>query len=197
MNTLNENALSRSADLFYALRFLRLLTTDWKDTTAAKLGILDSDGKVIRRPKDLNTSEEKAAYTVFHRLVFNVKRLLNKVPGGKSKLASYAAALLLIKEETGIGEDSIISVLSEVVKLDHCVNESYWFEKENRVCSGIYTLKESVAFASTGEMLAKKGTHVIIEDTTKANYCFGTVVYKATHKQTNQIVYVTAEDLSR
>lgn len=197
MNTLNENALTRASDLFYALRFLRLLTTEWKDTTAAKLGILDDTGKVIRRPKDLNTSEEKAAYTVFHRLVFNVKRLLNKVPGGKSKLASYAAALLLIKEETGIGEDSIVSVLSEIVELDHSVNESYWFEKENKVCSGIYTLKESVAFALTGELMAKKGSHVIIEDTTEANYCFGSTVYKATHKQTGQIVYVTAEDLCR
>ena len=36
---------------------------------------------------------------MMHRLVWKLKRLMEKVPFGKSRLASYAAALWLIKEE--------------------------------------------------------------------------------------------------
>ena len=35
-------------------------------------------------------------------MIFNLKRLIQKLPGGSSKLGSYAAALFLIKEEIDI-----------------------------------------------------------------------------------------------
>ena len=94
--------ISRTGDLFYAFRFLKLLVTPWEKTVAFELGIIDENGKVLKKGSQRNTPEEKSAYTVFHRLVFNLKRLLNKLPFGKSKLASYASALFLIKEETGM-----------------------------------------------------------------------------------------------
>ena len=77
--------LSKSADLLYTLRFLRLLTTPWEETNAFKLGLIDNEGKKLKKAQ---TSEEKSAYNTFHRLVFNVKKLINKVPGGKSKRAA-------------------------------------------------------------------------------------------------------------
>ena len=53
-----------------------------------------------KKYKELKTSKEKNSYTVLVRFIFNLKRLMNKVPGGKSKMGSYAAAaLLLLKEE--------------------------------------------------------------------------------------------------
>ena len=197
MIRLNENALSRSADFFYALRFLRLLTTDWKDTNAFKFGIVDDAGKVLKKAKDLKTSEEKATYTVFHRLVFNLKRLLNKVPGGKSKLASYASALFLIKENTKLGDDSIIAVISEVASLDHNLVESNWFETEDSINEGTYTLKRDAVSIVTGETIALKGTHVIVEDKTEAINFLGARIYILKHKQTNQMVCVASEDLTR
>ena len=78
----------RGPDFFYALRFLRLLTTKWEDTNAFKLGIVDKNGKKLKKPE---TSDEKSAYNTFHKLVYNIKRLINKIPLGKSTLASYAA----------------------------------------------------------------------------------------------------------
>ena len=36
-------------DLFVAYRFLRILTTPWEDQEAFKLGIIDKDGKLLRR----------------------------------------------------------------------------------------------------------------------------------------------------
>ena len=70
--------ISRTADLFYAYRFIKLLVTPWEKTEAFEFGIVDDNGKVLKKTSALKTSEEKAAYTVFHRLVFNIKRLLNK-----------------------------------------------------------------------------------------------------------------------
>ena len=56
--------------------------------------------KIFKKSKELKTSKERDAYTVLIRFIFNLKRLLNKVPGGKSKFGSYAAAaILLLKEE--------------------------------------------------------------------------------------------------
>ena len=89
--------VSRTADLFYAFRFLKLLVTPWDKTGAFEQGIIDENGKNLKKAKELTTPQEKEVYTVFHRLVFNLKRLLNKVPFGKSRLASYAAALICRK----------------------------------------------------------------------------------------------------
>ena len=89
----------RAIDLFVAYCFLRILTTPWKKTDAFKLGIIDEKGKILKKKNKLKGSEEKEAYTMFDRLVWKLKRLLEKISFGKTRIASYAAALWLIKEE--------------------------------------------------------------------------------------------------
>ena len=37
-------AVSRVADLYYTYRFIKVLTTPWKDTDAYNLGLLDDKG---------------------------------------------------------------------------------------------------------------------------------------------------------
>lgn len=91
-------SITRTSDFIYALRIITLLTTPWEKQAAYKYGIIDKDGNLLRRYKDLKTSEEKDAYTYLHRLVFNLKRLLGVIPGGKSWLAAATASLLLLKE---------------------------------------------------------------------------------------------------
>ena len=62
---------------------------------------------VLKKPpfSSIEEREDYANYyTRFIRLVFNVKKLIGKVPGGKTRIASYAAALYLIKEDFGISE---------------------------------------------------------------------------------------------
>ena len=90
--------MSGTIDTLIVFRILRLLTKSWEDQEAYKLGIIDSKGKPLKKASSLKTSEERSAYTLLHRLVFNLKRLLAKAPGGRTKLASYIAALALIKE---------------------------------------------------------------------------------------------------
>ena len=92
--------VSRGADLYFTFRFLRLLTMKWTKTDAYKYKIIDAKGKVLRKSSELESVDEKAAYTMFHRLVYKMRRLLEKIPIiGKTILTNYAAALLLLKEQ--------------------------------------------------------------------------------------------------
>jgi hypothetical protein len=82
-------------DLFLVYQFVKRLATPWNKTEAFKVGLIDEKGKKL---KSAVTSEEQKAYAYYDRLVFNLKRLLEKLPGGKTRLGSFAAALFLMKE---------------------------------------------------------------------------------------------------
>ena len=82
-------------DIYLVYEFIKRLVTPFNKTKAFTLGLIDADGKKL---KNAVTSEEKEAMGYFDRLVFNLKRILEKVPFGKSQIASYAAALLLLRE---------------------------------------------------------------------------------------------------
>ena len=86
-------------NIYFVYQFLKKLVTPFEKTDAFKLGIVDEKGKILKRRRNLNTDEEKSAYTLSDTLIWNIKKLLGKVPGGQSKIASYAAALFLIKEQ--------------------------------------------------------------------------------------------------
>ena len=186
----------RGPDFFYAIRFLRLLTTKWENTSAFKLGIVDKNGKKLKKPE---TSEEKSAYNIFHKLVYNIKRLINKIPLGKSTLASYAAALFLIKEHTGISDKKLIKVIKESIGLDledykPELNEWYLTE-DGDIETGKYALVRDIALPRTGELLAKKGSRVDITESSPHGSVLGHSVFKARHKDTAQIIYITQEDI--
>ena len=188
----------RGADFFYALRFLRLLTTKWEDTNAFKLGIVDNKGNKLKKPE---TSEEKSAYNTFHKLVYNIKRVINKLPFGKSTIASYAAALFLIKEHTGISDKKLLKVLKEATGCDLTdytpdINEWYLTESGN-IEQGKYTLIRDIALPKTGDLLAKKNSIVENTEHTEVGSVLGHSIYKALHVKTKQIIYVTQEDISR
>ena len=102
-------------DTVIVFRILKKLTTPFDKTPAYKLGLIDKKGKKI---KNAETDEEKRAMTLLDRLVLNLKRLLAKVPGGRSQLATYIAALKLIQEhvEDKYGKetsDYLIETLNE------------------------------------------------------------------------------------
>lgn len=190
--------LLRGPDFFYAIRFLRLLTTKWEKTEAFKLGIIDKNGKKLKKPE---TVEEKSAYSLFHKLVYNIKRLINKIPLGKSTIASYAAALFLIKEHTGISDKKLIKVLKEITGCDFSeykpeLNEWYLTESGD-IETGKYALTRDIALPKTGELLAKKNSWVEITESSPHDSILGHSVFKATHHKTQQLIYITQEDITR
>ena len=93
---------SRAFDTFVTYKIISQLVTEWEDMPAFEHGIIDKKGKLLRKTSQLKTREEKESYTLFHRLIFNLKRLIQKLPGGSSKLASYTAGLFLIKEQIDV-----------------------------------------------------------------------------------------------
>jgi hypothetical protein len=191
--------LSRTADTIYAIRFLRLLTTPWISTGAYKLGLIDKNGKHIRSPQN---GVERSKYNIFHRLVFNIKRLLNKIPFGKSTIASYLTALYLIKEHTGISDKKLIEIMEKVTGVDldvSALNECTWHVTENqKLKNGRYVLNRDVALKATGRVLALSQTNVIVEnETPPVGQIFGVNVYKVQHCKTQQPIYITQQDITR
>lgn len=92
--------MSAIVDTYITYRIIKTLVKPWNKQEAYELGIIDEKGKVLKKSKELKTKEEKDAYTTLIRFIFNLKRLLNKLPGGSTKFGSYAAAaILLLREE--------------------------------------------------------------------------------------------------
>lgn len=116
---------TRFVDSVITYRILRLLVTPFVDTDAYKLGIVDNRGKELKRMRDLHTVKERDAYTLLHRLVFRLKRIIEKVPVENKKLLSFAAALALIKEHHDKGiepvtlEQQFLSFLKEDTDLSY------------------------------------------------------------------------------
>jgi hypothetical protein len=95
--------MGQAVDLYIVYEFIKRLATPFDETKAFELGLIDAKGKRLKYAK---TKEEKDAMTLFDRLVLNLKRIISMVPGGSSKVGSYAAALLLIKEDENLEKKS-------------------------------------------------------------------------------------------
>ena len=91
--------LAGIGNIYFVYQFLKKLVTPFNKTKAFDLGIIDEKGKILKRRRDLEGDEEKSAYNLSDTLIWNIKKLMGKIPGGKSRIASYAAALYLIKEQ--------------------------------------------------------------------------------------------------
>lgn len=190
--------ITRAGDLVYTFRFLKLLVTKFEDTDAFKLGIIDENGMRIKKKK-VETSEEKAAYTTFHKLVFNIKKLMAKVPGGGSKIASYAAALFLIKEHLDISEKNLDKILNECGYdvLDLLQEQSEWFLLNDKMLSpGTYRVHNPKCINSTCEeiVLPKDKIKVTI-DSYPIDNLFGIDIYEAIHINSGQKIYITAGEI--
>lgn len=112
--------MNRLVDNLIAYRIISMLVTPFIDTEAYRLGIIDDMGKNLKKANTL-TSVEKDSYTYLHRLVFNMKKILTKLPGGDSKLKNIIAALFLIKEyhtikdrNLSLMEDRYLRILDKV-----------------------------------------------------------------------------------
>ena len=190
---------SRAGDLYYTFRFIKMLTTPWEDTDAFKLGLIDNNGK-RDKSKKISTAEEKDAYSTFMRLVFNVKRLLNKVPGGSSKLASYAAALFLIKEKYEMSDKSIDKIVANSdLDFELLEGDSSWYTSDaGQLGQGVYRLNENKLDITHYSEIANKNDTVRVKDG-----CFpvgnvlGHKVYCVEHINTGHSLYITLGEITR
>jgi hypothetical protein len=194
--------LKSAADVVYTIRFLKLLVTPIEDTEAYKLGIIDEKGK-RRKDFDDNTLENREAlrdhYTAFHRLVYNIKKLMAKAPGGSSRLASYAAALYLIKEHGNLDDKGLEKIHKEtgIDSLDMLAEETKWYMLRNDELSpGVYRMKNPTMTANYADVV-ESGDQVRIVDGNPINEVFGIKIYQATHLKSQQSLYITTGEITK
>ena len=156
-----------AVDLFMTYKFIRLLTTKWNKTDAFKTGVLSDKGKLLVKGKD-QTEKQKKSYQLFDKMVFNIKRILEKIPMGKSQIASYAAALFLLREETGMAEEDLIKVLED---LGHNTSIDIAEEFKELYREGQYILNHDL-------LESNKGTIVNLDSISPAAYFAGVPIYK-------------------
>ena len=196
---------SPAIDAFITFRFLKLLVTPFDKTEAYRLNIIDKRGKVLRKYKTLERIEERQAYTILHRLVFNIKKLIEKVPGGKSRVASYAAALFLIKEHVKEYQDSDGQLLEKelykylkdndlVLEDDGQIKEEITFA--DKLLKGTYKLIQDVGVDEDDKVIGKKGDIVnVYSDQAPQDTIMGNDVFEVIHDKTKDVLLVTVEDI--
>ena len=201
--------MGRAIDLFVTYRFLRLLTTPFEKTDAFKLGIIDENGnrimqKKVKKPAvELVTSEQKSSYTILHKLIFNIKKLFNKIPGLRTKVGTYAAALFLLKDtfkesvdDPDIFEKEFVKFLKENnIEMDDEISEEVIGFGEV-LPKGEYVLVNDILNKEEEELSAKKGDKVIAyDDEPPIDTILGVEIFPIIHVSTQEKIYVSLEDI--
>ena len=201
--------MGRAIDLFVTYRFLRLLTTPFEKTDAFKLGIIDEKGNRVKLPKstkpavELSTSELQSAYTILHKLIFNIKKLFNKIPGLRTKVGTYAAALFLLKDtfkesvdDPDMFEKEFVKFLKENnIELDDEISEDVIGFGEV-LPKGEYVLVNDILNKEEEELSAKKGDKVIAyDDESPIDTILGVEIFPIIHVNTQEKIYVSLEDI--
>jgi len=106
---------SRGVDLLITYRIMKLLVTPFDKQEAFKYGIIDKQGKVLRPWRTISKTAEKQSYTILHRFVFNLKRILQKAGLG-GRLGTFAVALATLIRENKEFEQHQKLIESTVVK---------------------------------------------------------------------------------
>ena len=205
--------MGRAIDLFVTYRFIKLLVTPFEKTDAYKLGIIDKTGNRVMpppiagvrqtKPKSLGTIEEKNAYTILHKLVFNIKKIFGKVPGLRTKLGTYAAALFLLKdtfkesvEDPDVFEKEFMKYLKEQgIEIDDSISEEVIGFGEV-LPKGQYVLINDILNKEEEELTAKKGDKVeVFEDEPPIDTVLGVEIFPVVHLKTKEVIYVSLEDI--
>ena len=161
--------VGRVIDSLIVFRFLKMLVTPFAKTPAFKFGFIDERGnriKFLTDPDNKNqklpnnpvTKDEKNSLTPLHRLVFNLKKLIEKIPGGKSILASYAVALLLLKEEHNLEDEQAEQLYEDFYR---------YLKQENKLDADMITESMEVGRLCTRRM---NGGHYHLRQQLKQNW---------------------------
>ena len=205
--------MGRAIDLFVTYRFIKLLTTPFEKTDAYKLGIIDENGNRVMpppiagvrqtKPATLGTTAEKNAYTILHKLVFNIKKIFAKVPGLRTKVGTYAAALFLLKDtfkesvdDPDMFEKEFMKYLKEEgIEMDNSISEEVIGFGEV-LPKGEYVLVNDILNKEEEELSAKKGDKVIAyEDEAPIDTVLGVEIFPIIHVKTQEKIYISLEDI--
>ncbi|MBT3901946.1 MAG: hypothetical protein HOF20_03710 [Pelagibacteraceae bacterium] len=200
--------MGSAIDLFVAYRFIRILTTPFEKSDAFKFGIIDNKGNRIKKENsskpavELTTSELKNSYTILHKLVFNIKKIFAKVPGVKTKVGTYAAALFLLKdtfkenfEDPRFIEKTFLEYLKENYEIDDSISEEVIGFGEI-LPKGEYILQSDILSRQSEDIIAKKGDKVFAtQDTSPTDTILGIEIFSVIHEKSKETIYISLEDI--
>ena len=201
--------MGRAIDLFVSYRFLKLLTTPFEKSEAYKLGLIDKNGHRILKDKsskpkvEITTTAQKNAYTILHKLVFNIKKLFNKVPGLRTKVGTYAAALFLLKdtfkehvEDPDFFESEFVKYLKENnIEFDNSITEEVVGFGEV-LPKGNYVLVNDILNKEDEDISATKGDLVMtFEDQAPVDTILGVDIFPVIHIASQEKIFVSLEDI--
>jgi hypothetical protein len=147
--------MGRFVDSLIAYRILRMLVTPFEETDAFRLGIIDAKGKELKKMASLNTVEERDAYSILHRMIFRIKKIIEKVPVENKRLVSFAAALSLIKEHYQNNKEPLDLEMQYLNRLNTNLNEELEFIEQYE--KKIFTFKQFVEEAPANNAAATPG----------------------------------------
>ena len=186
---------TRAIDTVIVFRILKLLTTPWEEQAAYKEGLISSKGKRLKKQK-VKTNDQKNAFTFLHRLVFNLKRLMELLPFGKTRLASYGAALFLIKEHCNITGNKLDKEVFKYMKEAGFLQEGLLedFIPINKVQNErAYTLVRPMIIDE--DIVAGRGDTIIHSGAKPAGKVYGVSVFKMYNVDKELMMYCTSHDL--
>lgn len=188
---LKEGAMN-VVDTVIVFRILKMMTRKWEEMDAFKFGLIDANGKRIKSVKP-KTSEEKNSFTLLHRLVFNLKRVLELLPFGRTRLASYAASLALLKEHFEIDgkylEESFYTHLKEN---DLILDLLEGHDNMNNLQKGKeYELRQSVW--NEEDNIGYRGDYVQVLG--KTDTVMGVDIYRVYNRSQDQSMLITGHDV--
>lgn len=147
--------MGRFVDSLIAYRILRMLVTPFEETDAFRLGIIDAKGKELKKMASLNTVEERDVYSILHRMIFRIKKIIEKVPVENKRLVSFAAALSLIKEHYQNNKEPLDLEMQYLNRLNTNLNEELEFIEQYE--KKIFTFKQFVEEAPANNAAATPG----------------------------------------
>jgi hypothetical protein len=127
--------MSQLVDNLIAFRILSMLVTPFDKTKSYEMGIIDKNGNALKKLKDM-TNTQKDHYSMLHRMVFRLKKIMSKIPLVNTQLGTLATAYFLVKECTNRGsipptlEEDFLDLLKKIQKEDIVLVEEYLLVEE-------------------------------------------------------------------
>lgn len=144
-------------DLFLVYQFVKRLATPFKEWNAFKLGIIDEKGNILKGSKDRRLVAEREAFGKFDLMVLKLKKLLEKVPGGNTRLGTYAAALWLIKEQNENPSEQQLIEYMDYIKENTEVNKKFELMTEEGIVNSVGAGKiDGIGIGPKGEPGVKR-----------------------------------------
>lgn len=120
----------KTMDNIYAQRMMFILLKPFEQQKSYKLGLIDKNGNKIKEP---SSEEEESAYTLLHQVAFELKKIMNRLPGNEQRLKQVAVALQILNRKR-IPSEYMKNITEEYKSIRVEYLKQLDFILENKLC---------------------------------------------------------------